>query len=52
MTVLKGSLKVLYDAGFFEASAENPATGGVVIAESLPHCAWQMRDAMNRTPRG
>jgi Zn-dependent protease with chaperone function len=27
-------LKVLYDAGFFEAPAENPATGGVVTAES------------------
>jgi Zn-dependent protease with chaperone function len=27
-------LKVLYDAGFFEASAENQATGGVVTAES------------------
>jgi len=26
-------LKVLYDAGFFEASAENPATGGVVTTE-------------------
>ena len=27
-------LKVLYDAGFFEAPAENQATGGVVTAES------------------
>ena len=27
-------LKVLHDAGFFEAPAENPATGGVVTAES------------------
>src|SRR5918997_3505405 len=27
-------LKVLYDAGFFEAPAEHPATGGVVTAES------------------
>jgi Zn-dependent protease with chaperone function len=27
-------LKVLYDAGLFEAPAENPATGGVVTAES------------------
>jgi Zn-dependent protease with chaperone function len=27
-------LKVLYDAGFFEASEENQATGGVVTAES------------------
>jgi Zn-dependent protease with chaperone function len=27
-------LKVLYDAGFFEASAENRATGGVATAES------------------
>jgi Zn-dependent protease with chaperone function len=27
-------LKVLYDTGFFEASAENQATGGVVTAES------------------
>jgi len=26
-------LTVLYDAGFFEASAENPATGGVVTTE-------------------
>jgi hypothetical protein len=26
-------LMVLYDAGFFEASAENPATGGVVTTE-------------------
>ena len=27
-------LKVLYDAGFFEASAENAATGGVVTTET------------------
>src|ERR687897_392443 len=27
-------LKVLYDAGFFEASEENPATGGVVTTET------------------
>jgi hypothetical protein len=27
-------LKILYDAGFFEAPAENLATGGVVTAES------------------
>jgi Zn-dependent protease with chaperone function len=27
-------LKVLYDAGFFEAPAENPATGGVVTTET------------------
>src|SRR5215211_5759137 len=27
-------LKVLYDAGFFEASAKNPATGGVVTTET------------------
>jgi hypothetical protein len=27
-------LKVLYDAGFFEASEENAATGGVVTTES------------------
>src|SRR5215208_7017993 len=27
-------LKVLYDAEFFEASAENPATGGVVTTET------------------
>jgi hypothetical protein len=27
-------IKVLHDAGFFEAPAEDPATGGVVTAES------------------
>jgi Zn-dependent protease with chaperone function len=27
-------IKVLHDAGFFEAATENPATGGVVTAES------------------
>ena len=27
-------IKILHDAGFFEAPAENPATGGVVTAES------------------
>jgi len=27
-------LKVLYDAGFFEASEENAATGGVVTTET------------------
>jgi len=27
-------IKILHYAGFFEAPAENPATGGVVTAES------------------
>ena len=27
-------LKVLHDAGFFGAPAENPATGGIVTAET------------------